>query len=393
MAITATTAQRSAERTNDATASAPVGHSGAMTASPAPAPPDAAARIAAVRPEFAARGAYLDTASIGLPPRRALEALGEAVETWRTGGASAREYDVSVETSRQRYAALVGTAPSRVALGSQASVFVGTVAGSVPDGGEVLVPSGEFTSVVFPFMAHADRGVTVREVPLETLADQVRESTSLVAVSAVQSSDGALADLDAVAAAAAVVGARVLVDTTQAAGWLPVDPTRYDYTVGSGYKWLLAARGTCFSTVRDEEAAARLRPGAAGWYAGDDRWESLYGGPLRLAADARRFDVSPASLSWVTQAACLELLLEVGPSALHEHAVGLAGRFRAAVGLPARGSAIVSLPATDEVAAALAAADVAASVRAGRLRLSFHVNNDDADVDAAARVVLAHAGR
>lgn len=364
-----------------------------MSDSPAPASPGVAARVAAVRPEFAARGTYLDTASIGLPPRRALEALGDAVETWRTGGASAREYDVVVETSRRRYAALVGVEASQVALGSQASVFVGTVAGSVPDGGEVLVPAGEFTSVVFPFMAHADRGVTVREVPLDRVAEEVRATTSLVALSAVQSSDGALADLDAVADAAAVAGARVLVDTTHATGWLPVDPARHDYTVGSGYKWLLAARGTCFSTVRDEEAAAWLRPDAAGWYAGEDRWESLYGGPLRLAADARRFDVSPAWLSWVTQAACLELLLEVGPAALHEHAVGLAGRFRAAVGLPAQGSAIVSLPATDEVAAALAAADVAASVRAGRLRLSFHVSNDVADVDAAARVVLEHADR
>ena len=32
----------------------------------------------------------------------------------------------------------------------------------------------------------------------------------------------------------------------------------------------------------------------AGWYAGQHPWESIYGTPLRLAEDARRFDVSPA---------------------------------------------------------------------------------------------------
>jgi len=32
--------------------------------------------------------------------------------------------------------------------------------------------------------------------------------------------------------------------------------------------------------------------------AGDDPWSSIYGGPLRLASDARRFDVSPAGHAW-----------------------------------------------------------------------------------------------
>ena len=358
-----------------------------MSASPVPAPTDAAARLAAVRPEFSAQGTYLNTASLGLPPRRSLEALGEAVEAWRTGRASPLDYDAVVESSRQRYAELVGTSAERVAVGPQASVFAALVAAAVPDGAEVLLASGEFTSVVFPFLVHADRGVTVREVPLADLAAQVRPGTALVAVAAVQSRDGALADLDAISAAAAAVGARVLVDGTQSVGWSPLDATGVDYTVTSGYKWLLAARGTCFFTVRDAEAADRLRPAAAGWYAGADRWDSLYGGPLRLASDARRFDVSPAWLSWVSQAACLELLAEVGVGALHEHAVGLADRFRTAVGLAPAGSAIVSVPAADGTAAALAEAGIAASVRAGALRLSFHLNNVDADADAAAAVV------
>src|SRR5450759_3085088 len=57
----------------------------------------------------------------------------------------------------------------------------------------------------------------------------------------------------------AATGARVLLDTTQAAGWLPIDASRFAYTTGGGYKWLLAPRGTCFFTVQPE-LADRLGP-------------------------------------------------------------------------------------------------------------------------------------
>ncbi len=367
----------------------PLRQSGAMPPRTIPAPPTTHQRaaVAAVRGEFDAHGVYLNTTSLGLPPRRATDALAAALESWRTGTAAPPDYDEPLEASRTSFATLVGTTPERVAVGPQTSVFVGLVAGAVPDGGEVLMASGEFTSLVFPFLVHADRGVSVREVPLDTLAEEVSERTALVAVAAVQSSDGAVADLDAITAAAAAVGARVLVDGTQSVGWLPLDASRVDYTVTSGYKWLLAARGTCLFTVADDEAAARLRPSNAGWYAGADRWESLYGAPLRLAEGARALDVSPAWLSWVSQAASLELLLEVGAAGLHAHAVALANRFRAAVDLEPGPSAVVSLATSGDVGPLLVREGIAASVREGRLRLAFHVNNDERDADLAARAL------
>jgi selenocysteine lyase/cysteine desulfurase len=51
--------------------------------------------------------------------------------------------------------------------------------------------------------------------------------------------------------------------------------------------------------------------------------------------------------------------------------------------MPAGDSAIVVVDVPDGTAARLAAAGVAASVRAGRLRLSCHLHNDEADVDRA----------
>jgi selenocysteine lyase/cysteine desulfurase len=130
-----------------------------------------------------------------------------------------------------------------VAVGGQVSVLAGMVASSLPDGSEVLTATGDFTSILFPFAVHAGRGLTVRQVPLEELPGAVTPRTALVAVSAVQSADGRLADLDALTAACSATGTQVLLDTTQATGWLPVDAKRFAYTVCGGYKWLLAPEG------------------------------------------------------------------------------------------------------------------------------------------------------
>ncbi|WP_166509543.1 aminotransferase class V-fold PLP-dependent enzyme [Blastococcus sp. TF02-8] len=350
-----------------------------------PAPP-ASIDLRTARAEFAAETTYLDTAALGLPPRRTVTAVRDALATWQAGRAHAPGYDAAVTTARARYADLVGVSAAAVAVGSTVSAFAGLVAASLPDRSEVLTASGEFTSVLFPFLAQVSRGVRVREVPLEALADAVTPRTTLVAVSAVQSADGRLADLDALAAATATTGTEVLLDTTQAVGWLPVDAGRFTYTTGGGYKWLLGPRGTSFATVRPE-ALDRVVPHSAGWYAGADPWTSIYGSPLRLAPDARRFDLSPAWLSWVGQAPALELLQQVGREQLHAHAVGLANRFRAAVGLPPGNSAIVSAEVPPGTAEALAAAGVVAGMRAGRLRLAFHLPNTDADADLAAEVL------
>jgi selenocysteine lyase/cysteine desulfurase len=348
-----------------------------------------AERLAAARTEFSADGIYLDTATFGLPPRRTMAALERALDGWRRGSADAAGYDAVVEASRRDYARLVGVEPSWVAIGSQVSAFVGLVAASLPAGSEVLAASGDFTSVLFPFLARADRGVVVREVLLEALPDAVTRSTSLVAVSAVQSADGRVADLEALEAACAASGTRTLIDTTQAVGWLPIDASRFSYTTGGGYKWLLAPRGTAFFTVQPE-LVDDLVPVAAGWYAGEDRWTSIYGSPLRLARSGRRFDLSPAWHAWVGQAASLELLLGVSAPTLHAHAVGLAERFCGRVGLPFTGSAIVAARTDPEVPDLLQRAGIVAATRAGRLRLSFHVSTSAADVDRAADVLRGH---
>ncbi|MDL4821769.1 aminotransferase class V-fold PLP-dependent enzyme [Actinomadura opuntiae] len=335
--------------------------------------------------EFAAGAAYLDTATYGLPPRAAHEAMLASERDRAAGLLVPADLDQAVTRSRAAFARLLGLPANRVAVGSHASYFAGLVAASLPAGARVLVAEGDFTSLLFPFLARPD--LAVRAVPLERIAEEAGE-VDLVAVSAVQSADGRIAPMDELIAAAHAAGARVLLDATQAAGWLPLPAAGVDWLVCSGYKWLLGPRGTCF-LAGTEEALAALPPIGAGWYAGADVWDSIYGTPLRLASDARRLDLSPAWQCWAGHAPALELIERVGVAAIHEHDVALARRFQAALGLEPGDSAIVSVPVTDGTADLLHANGVIASVRAGRLRCAFHLSTTEADVDKAAGLLAS----
>ncbi len=330
---------------------------------------------------------YLAACTTGLPTHGTLAAQRADLDAWARAGTSPAAYGALVEEGRALFAGIVGVAPAGVATGSQTSAMVAVVAAALPDGAEVVVPDGDFSSVVFPFLAQAHRGVHVRSVPLDRLADAVRPGTALVAWSAVQSATGAVADDASIRAAAAGVDAWTLCDLTQAAGALPVDASRYDVTVTHAYKWLCAPRGVAFATLSDR-ALAGLRPVQAGWYAGEDVWASCYGPDMRLADDARRFDVSPAWPAWPGAVAALRHLASVDPASAWRHATGLSDRLADALGTARTGQAITTFADPDGAALrALTAAGITASGRAGRLRVAFHLWNDHTDVDRVVAVL------
>ena len=324
---------------------------------------------------------WLNTASYGLPPRPAWDDLMAALTDWRAGRTSWEGWDATTQRAREAFARLIGVDAGDVAAGSQVSSLLAPVAAGLPDGTRVLVSDIEFTSFVYPFSVHADRGVEVEAVQTSRYLDAIRPGIDVVAFSLVQSSTGEVADYEAIVEAARTVGALVLVDATQACGWLPFDARLADGVFVAGYKWLMSPRGTALAylapALRD-----RLRPIAAGWYAGEHPYGSYYGLPMVLASDARRFDVSPAWFSWVAMAPTLELIEHIGLEQIREHNVRLANRFLVGLGRPAGDSAIVTVevPGAQE---RLEAAGVRAAVRAGRVRASFHVYTTKDDVDLA----------
>ncbi|MGX7824974.1 aminotransferase class V-fold PLP-dependent enzyme [Actinokineospora sp. 24-640] len=329
--------------------------------------------------QFDVPAGYLNTASLGVPPSRTAEAVAASVARWTSGADDPHAFDTHVQVAREGFACLVGVPVEQVASGAGVAQLIAQVAAGLPDSTRVLVAEGEFTSVTFPFAAQAGRGVTVTAVSLADLARRAPDF-DLVAVSAVQSADGAIADLDALRAS----GTRVLVDVSQAAGWLPLDLGWADWVVGAGYKWLLSPRGGSWLAVRPEAADWTL-PISANWYAGDDPWKTVYDLPLRLAPDARAYGLAPVWFSQVGAAASLPWLAGLDLDAVRAHCVGLADALLAALDLPPRGTAIVAV-AADGVEQRLTEAGVRCAMRAGKARLGFHLYSDQNDLD---RVVEA----
>jgi selenocysteine lyase/cysteine desulfurase len=337
-----------------------------------------------VRAEFAPKTTYLNTAATGLLPARTLAAMRDAAESAAQG--QPLDMFADVEACRSAFARLTGVPATRVATGASVATFTGLVAASLPPGAEVLTAEADFSSLVNPLYTRGD--LKVRGVPLERIAESVGPETALVAVSAVQSADGRIADLAALREAARTHGARTLIDASQSNGWLPLDAGDFDFVAAVAYKWVLCPRGVAFLVVpEDLGQAAGLRPLFAGWASGEHPWDSCYGPVEELAHSARRFDESPALFSYTGARHSLALIEELGVDAVHAHDTALAGRFReglASLGhapVPAPGSAIVSVPGLGHRQGELSAAGVQVSDRAGNLRAAFHVYNTQADVD------------
>jgi selenocysteine lyase/cysteine desulfurase len=331
--------------------------------------------------EFAGAAGFLNSATYGLPPQFLMRALRDCLAAWEAGTLDAKSFDQPVRDGRAGYAALVGVPVESVAMAAGTSPALGLVAAAIPDGSRGATLAGEFTSTTFPFAAQAGRGVSVTELPADELVATAGDY-DFVTVSLVQSATGAVLDVEALRERVAGTATLTIIDVTQAAGWKLLDLGWADVTVASVYKWLLAPRGTAFLSVSGR-AADLMTPHAANWYAGERPWESIYGLPLRLASDARRFDTSPAWFSALGAGLTLPWLAGLDGAAVEAHTVGLADTVRAALDLPPHPSAIVSLPSdrNEHAAERLQSAGIRASIRAGAVRVGFHVYNTADDVD------------
>jgi selenocysteine lyase/cysteine desulfurase len=329
---------------------------------------------------------FLNSPTYGLPPVFLIDALNRQLGEWQTGTMDVPAFDESVHRGRAAYAELVGVGVESVVMGGSVSALLGLVASSIPDGAKVATLAGEFTSTTFPFAAQAGRGVTVTEMTAEELIAAAADYDAVVA-SLVQSADGELLDVDRLRAALTGADTITVIDVTQAVGWKALDLGWVDVTAAAVYKWLMAPRGTAWMSLSDR-VARRMTPHLANWYASSQPWSTIYGLPLRLADDARRFDTSPAWFGVLGAGLTLPWLASLDRDAVEAHCVGLASQLRAEFELPPVDSAIVSLPFAD-AADKLRSAGVMASVRAGAVRVGFHLYNTEDDLQ---RLLDALAG-
>jgi selenocysteine lyase/cysteine desulfurase len=334
---------------------------------------------------------YLDAATYGLPPRPAVEAMERGLRAWQQGTARwVDDWDRPVEVARADFASIIGATADEIALVPAASLAVGLAADALKPGDVVVVPEDDHVSDLFPLLVAERRGIVVRQVPFAELVDSIDERTTLVVASLVQMQTGRVGDLDGICRKARAVGARVFIDATHAIPFVPVAPhiADIDYLVCHAYKHMLGARGTGYLYVRADRIG-ELLPGYASWHGAPDKWTRFFGGPLTLADDASRFDLSLAWLPWTATVESTRLIAGWCRDGTLDEPLALAARLATSLGLEPAGSSLVCVPIPDPepVRAALETAGIRAAVRGDAIRFSLHVWNDEADVNRAVEAI------
>jgi len=192
----------------------------------------------------------------------------------------------------------------------------------------------------------------------------------------------------------------VLLDAYQSAGSLPLDVRTLDvdFLAAGTTKYLLGSPGLAFVWCRPG-LAARITPAATGWFADEDAF-AMDVHDYSPAPDARRFQSgTPPVPSVYAGVAGLGLIEEVGVEAIAAHVRTLNARLEAGlrdVGAPpatsGRRGALTCVRSQDGPAlvAALRRNGVVVSERAGNLRISPHLYNADADIDAVVASLRRH---
>lgn len=358
--------------------------------------------------------AYFDHAAVAPLTKPASDAMGAwLVQATDEGDTKWLDWARQLGQCRRAAAQLVGAGEDTIALLPNTTAGINLVAEGLDwrPGDNVVTLADEFPTNLYPWMNLESRGVEVRLVPThdgrvtpEEIAHHCDERTRVVSVSWVCYSNGCRRDLKPIADVAHEHGALYLVDAIQGLGVVPIHVAadEIDVLAADGHKWLLGPEGAGIAYVHPGWLA-RLHPLGIGWNSvvNAGTFDHI---EFRLKTTAGRYEGGTYNMAgFAGLGASLELLLSLGveqiaasileftDKACHElEAVG------AVIHSPREGntkSGIISfeLPGRDpqQFRAECLNHAVAINCRGGRLRLSAHAYNNEADLDRLITVAKA----
>jgi selenocysteine lyase/cysteine desulfurase len=352
---------------------------------------------------------YLNQASLGLIGLPAVTAMHTFIDDVARHGnlyMSDRDEVAYCESLRQRASRLFHCDSTQVAIVASASEILGQLPILLQPRPKstILAVSSDFPAITRPWLRlAAQKDQTVRFVDdqptcdlTDTLIEAIDESTSVVAVSSVQYATGTVVDISRLRQSTVQVGARLIVDATQAAGAIRVDATAWDAdaVVASGYKWLGGHGGVALA-IMSPRLLEQIPP-LPGWMGASDPF-GFDATSLSLADDARRYTQSTMSYASVAGlVVAVEQLLCLDEARIEAHARSLAAMlvsdaskydwqpFRS-VGDPAGSAHIISLgrprEGVHEIVERLRGQNIVCGIRGGRIRISIAPYNDASDVN------------
>jgi selenocysteine lyase/cysteine desulfurase len=360
---------------------------------------------------------YLDTARCALPLRSIAQESLRAIEHWHEQG------EETAEAVRSLFAELIGARADDIALISATTRGIATICHLIPlaAGQQVVLMADEHPSQVLGWLeacrASGAQPVFVPKPPdgnwTEALIAALSEATAVVCFAPCHWCDGTFLDAAAIAARARQVGARIVIDGTQAIGAMPFDVAGIapDFVVTSGYKWLLGPVGLGYLYAHPRYHDAD--PTDHGWNnripaVGATLWDGarlVY--PQGYVRGARRFDTAGSGESLLPGLALVGLrqLLTWKPERIHELLRGWNTALAADIDArqvrradPSHGHThILGLDlgreASSTLAGELRALGIEVSVRGPTLRISPHLWTTPSDIDRLRGVLLARLQR
>jgi cysteine desulfurase/selenocysteine lyase len=363
------------------------------------------------------RWAYFDHAAVA--PITAPAAA--AVRRWceaalNDGDTRWPEWSRASEATRDAAARLIGADRDEIALVPNTTAGISLVAEGLDwrPGENVVTLADEFPSNAYPWLNLKSRGVETRRVAtdngrldLDDFAAACDARTRIVSVSWVGYATGYRHDVARIAEIAHERGAFLMLDAIQGLGAFPFDvrKTPIDFLSADGHKWMLGPEGAGIAYIRREHLE-RLRPLGVGWHSvvHSSNYTRI---ELDLKPSAARYEGgSQNMIGMLGFGASLDLVLELGGEAIAAAILDITDR--ACDRLAAIGAKIVSDRRPEHssgiVAFELAGRDplalkkhcltrqVVLSCRAGRLRISPHAYNNEADLDRLVEALQSFSG-
>ncbi len=302
-----------------------------------------------------------------------------------------------IENARAGIARLWGVRTGDIGFVSNVAEGVSMVVESLPwrEGDSIAVVAEEYPSVVGPVLLRRDPAIRVIQATgtePDRLARTVGSSTRIIAASYVSYLTGERTDLRALRAKADETGALLLVDFTQASGYLPIEASLADFAFSACYKWMLGITGVAVA-YWNRERRPDWAPASAGWHSFEPGSRGFDPVPA-LKADAMRFTRgNPAHCPVYVLNSALSYLARHDPAAIQAHVQALTVPLIAELASrqfavttphdPARHGASVCFTSPDAraIVGKLHALGVYAWNGQGRVRISFHGYNGTADME------------
>lgn len=338
--------------------------------------------------------------------RRHDAAFAAYAEDKSAGPAGRTRQEAVMESARARAAALFGVAAETIGFVSSVAEGVSIVVESLDwrEGDNVVVDPDEYPSVVAPVAQQRNPAVALRLARIvdpASIAAAVDERTRIVAVSAVSFLTAARCDLAALRAAADRVGALLVVDFTQGAGWMPIAADIADFAFSACYKWVLGCTGVGIA-YWNRARQPGWAPSTAGWHSIASMARPDWSERPALLPDAGVFTRgNPAHLGLYVLDGALDYLAGFGALRIERHVQALttvmlarladAGIPSTTPADPARhgASVCVATPHAGRICAGMERRGVLAWNGRGRVRVSFHGYNGAEDMIRASDALIA----